>query len=146
MKAHAGALGDLALQWFEVMRKCGDEVRELVHDGCPVACLGDVPFGYVNAHLARQRGVLSGRISGGPDPLVARHRQVYASCEVESGSDRERRSAQQAHRSGVRGYQGARRKRLEQFHNSCALFSSVKGGIFSRKMPLCSGGFGIQQL
>ncbi len=30
------------------MRKCGDEVRELVHDGCPVACLGDVPFAYVN--------------------------------------------------------------------------------------------------
>jgi hypothetical protein len=30
------------------MRKCGDEVRELVHDGCPVACLGDAPFGYVN--------------------------------------------------------------------------------------------------
>jgi hypothetical protein len=30
------------------MRKCGDEVRELLHDGCPVACLGDVPFGYVN--------------------------------------------------------------------------------------------------
>ena len=29
--------------------RCGDEVRELVHDGCPVACLGDVPFGYVNA-------------------------------------------------------------------------------------------------
>jgi hypothetical protein len=31
-----------------VMRKCGDEVRELLHDGCPVACLGDAPFGYVN--------------------------------------------------------------------------------------------------
>jgi hypothetical protein len=30
------------------MRKCGDEVRETLHDGCPVACLGDVPFGYVN--------------------------------------------------------------------------------------------------
>jgi hypothetical protein len=30
------------------MRKCGDEVRELIHDGCPVACLGDAPFGYVN--------------------------------------------------------------------------------------------------
>jgi len=48
MKEHAGALGDIAHQWFEVMRKCGDEVRELLHDGCPVACLGDVPFGYVN--------------------------------------------------------------------------------------------------
>jgi hypothetical protein len=30
------------------MRKCGDEVRELLHDGCPVACLGDALFGYVN--------------------------------------------------------------------------------------------------
>jgi hypothetical protein len=49
MKEHAGELGAIAHQWFEVMRKCGDEVRELLHDGCPVACLGDAPFGYVNA-------------------------------------------------------------------------------------------------
>jgi hypothetical protein len=48
MKAHAGGSGAVAQQWFEVMRKCGDEVRELLHDGCPVACLGDAPFGYVN--------------------------------------------------------------------------------------------------
>src|ERR1700739_4097283 len=48
MKAHDGGLGAIAHQWFEVMRNCGDEVRELLHDGCPVACLGDVPFGYVN--------------------------------------------------------------------------------------------------
>jgi hypothetical protein len=45
---HPGELGAIARQWFEVMRKCGDEVRELLHDGCPVACLGDAPFGYVN--------------------------------------------------------------------------------------------------
>ena len=48
MKRHKGELGASARQWFEVMRKCGDEVRELLHDGCPVACLGDAPFGYVN--------------------------------------------------------------------------------------------------
>jgi len=48
MKEHAGELGAIALQWFEVMRQCGDEVRELLHDGYPVACLGDAPFGYVN--------------------------------------------------------------------------------------------------
>ena len=48
MKDHAGELGTIAHTWFEVMRSCGDEVRELLHDGCPVACLGDVPFGYVN--------------------------------------------------------------------------------------------------
>jgi hypothetical protein len=48
MSNHAGGLGAIAQQWFEAMRKCGDEVRELLHDGCPVACLGDAPFGYVN--------------------------------------------------------------------------------------------------
>ena len=48
MKERAGELGAIAHHWFEVMRKCGDEVRELLHDGCPVACLGDAPFGYVN--------------------------------------------------------------------------------------------------
>jgi hypothetical protein len=49
MKERSGALGAVAHQWFQVMRKCGDEVRELLHDGCPVACLGDAPFAYVNA-------------------------------------------------------------------------------------------------
>jgi len=48
MRDHRGPLGDNAQQWFEVMRTCGDEVCELFHDGCPVACLGDFPFGYVN--------------------------------------------------------------------------------------------------
>jgi len=48
MKKHQSDLGAIAQQWFEVMRRCGDEVREILHDGCPVACVGDVPFGYVN--------------------------------------------------------------------------------------------------
>jgi hypothetical protein len=48
MKEHDGELGSIAREWFAVMRKCGDEVRETLHDGCPVACLGDAPFGYVN--------------------------------------------------------------------------------------------------
>ncbi len=48
MNEHAAELGMIAQQWFAEMRKCGDEVRELLHDGCPVACLGDAPFGYVN--------------------------------------------------------------------------------------------------
>ncbi len=48
MNEHGGELGAIAHEWFEVMRKCGDEVREILHDGCPVACLGDAAFGYVN--------------------------------------------------------------------------------------------------
>ncbi|ABF40804.1 hypothetical protein Acid345_1803 [Candidatus Koribacter versatilis Ellin345] len=45
---HPGELGAIAREWFEVMRAAGDEVLELLHDGCPVACFGDAPFGYVN--------------------------------------------------------------------------------------------------
>lgn len=35
--------------WFTQMRACGDDVRELIHDGCPTACVGDAAFAYVNA-------------------------------------------------------------------------------------------------
>jgi hypothetical protein len=52
LKERGGELGAIAREWFEVMRQCGDEVREILHDGCPVACLGDVPFGYVNVFTA----------------------------------------------------------------------------------------------
>lgn len=64
---HPGALGAIARHWFEVMRQCGDEVHELVHDGCPVACLGDVPFAYVNVFTAHVNvGFFQG--AGLPDP------------------------------------------------------------------------------
>jgi hypothetical protein len=38
--------------WFERMRGLGPDVREIFHDGCPVACVADAPFGYVNAFKA----------------------------------------------------------------------------------------------
>jgi Domain of unknown function (DU1801) len=38
--------------WFERMRGLGADVREIFHDGFPVACVGDAPFGYVNAFKA----------------------------------------------------------------------------------------------
>ena len=67
MKEHAGELGAIARRWFEVMRNCGDEVRELLHDGCPVACLGDAPFGYVNVFTSHVNvGFFQG--AGLPDP------------------------------------------------------------------------------
>jgi hypothetical protein len=48
MEERRGELGAIAHEWFDLMRKCGDEVLEILHDGCPVACLGDAPFAYVN--------------------------------------------------------------------------------------------------
>jgi|SRR6516164_9232216 hypothetical protein len=48
MKGHPAELGAIARQWVKVMRECGDENPGLLHDGYPVARLGDAPFGYVN--------------------------------------------------------------------------------------------------
>jgi hypothetical protein len=45
-------LGAIAKRWFEVMRSCGDDVQELLHDGHPTACVGDAAFAYVNAFKA----------------------------------------------------------------------------------------------
>ena len=42
------ALRAIARHWFARMRHCGADVCELMHDGCPVACVADAPFGYVN--------------------------------------------------------------------------------------------------
>jgi hypothetical protein len=52
MHKHSGELGAIAQRWFEVMRACGDDVRELLHDGHPTACVADAAFGYVNAFKA----------------------------------------------------------------------------------------------
>jgi hypothetical protein len=42
-------LRSIAQKWFVRMRECGNDVQELMHDGCPVACVEDAPFGYVNS-------------------------------------------------------------------------------------------------
>jgi hypothetical protein len=71
LQAHGGELGKIARHWFEVMRRCGDEVREVLHDGCPVACLGDVPFGYVNVFTAHVNvGFFQGAGLKDPDGLL----------------------------------------------------------------------------
>jgi hypothetical protein len=38
----------IARQWFAVFRSCGTDVKELLHDGCPTACVDSAAFGYVN--------------------------------------------------------------------------------------------------
>jgi hypothetical protein len=42
----------MAQPWFERMRECGADVRELLHDGHPIACVGDAAFGYDDAFRA----------------------------------------------------------------------------------------------
>ena len=52
MHEHAGELGAIARCWFEVMRDAGDDVRELLHDGHPTACVEEAAFAYVDAFTA----------------------------------------------------------------------------------------------
>src|ERR1044071_9412091 len=47
-----GELGAIARTWFSRMRACGFDVLEMMHDGCPVVCVRDAPFAYVNVFKA----------------------------------------------------------------------------------------------
>lgn len=49
LRAQRDDLRPLVETWFARMRQCGDDVRELMHDGAPTACVGDAAFGYVAA-------------------------------------------------------------------------------------------------
>lgn len=49
---HRGELGAIAREWFGALRRCGPDVRELLHDGHPTACVGEAAFAYVNAFTA----------------------------------------------------------------------------------------------
>lgn len=52
LNEQAPELGALARTWFQRMRDCGPDVRELMHDGSPTACVEGAAFGYVNVFRA----------------------------------------------------------------------------------------------
>jgi hypothetical protein len=71
MRENDDELGEIARRWFEVMRACGDEVRELLHDGHPTACVGDAAFAYTNAFKAHVNvGFFHGAELADPDGLL----------------------------------------------------------------------------
>jgi len=70
-RTHDGELGAIAERWFDVMRACGDDVRELLHDGQPTACAGDAAFAYVNAFKAHVNvGFFRGAELNDPEGLL----------------------------------------------------------------------------
>lgn len=93
MREHPGELGDIARRWFEVMRACGDDVRELLHDGHPTACVGDAAFGYVNAFTAHVNvGFFLGTVIADPHGLLVgsgkfmRHVKLGPGREVDAAA------------------------------------------------------------
>ncbi|HVN42029.1 MAG TPA: DUF1801 domain-containing protein [Steroidobacteraceae bacterium] len=90
MRERSHALGLMARCWFEVMRRCGDDVRELLHDGHPTACVGDAAFGYVNVFTAHVNvGFFRGAEIADPEGLLVgtgkfmRHVKLKPGCSVD---------------------------------------------------------------
>jgi len=89
MHEHSGELGVIAQDWFEVMRARGEDVRELLHDGHPTACVADAAFGYVNVFKAHVNvGFFRGAEIADPEGLLEgtgkfmRHVKLRPECGV----------------------------------------------------------------
>jgi hypothetical protein len=88
MKDHSGELGAIAQRWFEVMRDCGDDVRELLHDGHPTACVADAAFAYVNAFKAHVNvGFFRGAEIADPEGLLEGTGRFMRHVKLKPGSD-----------------------------------------------------------
>ena len=71
IEARPADLGRIAEHWFSVMRGCGRDVRELLHDGHPTACVGEAAFGYVNVFTSHVNvGFFRGAELPDPDGLL----------------------------------------------------------------------------
>ena len=93
MSRQPDALATIARPWFEVMRACGSDVRELLHDGHPTACVGDAAFAYVNAFRAHVNvGFFQGAELADPEGLLEgtgrfmRHVKLDPGREVAAGA------------------------------------------------------------
>ncbi|TJY59980.1 DUF1801 domain-containing protein [Sinimarinibacterium sp. CAU 1509] len=71
LDSHPGPLGAIARRWLDVMRRCGDEVSEVLHDGQPTACVDDAAFAYVAVFTSHVNvGFFQGAELPDPDGLL----------------------------------------------------------------------------
>ena len=91
LRAQRADLRPFVETWFTRMRKCGGDVLELMHDGCPTACVDDAAFGYVNAFKEHVNvGFFFGALLDDPARLLegtgkrGRHVKLRPGREVDS--------------------------------------------------------------
>ena len=71
LQQQAGACGRLARTWFQRLRECGPDVREVMHDGCPTACVEGAAFAYVAVFRAHANvGFFHGAELSDPNGLL----------------------------------------------------------------------------
>jgi len=52
LHAQHGELGTIARHWFDAIRACGSDTREVLHDGHATGCVTDSAFACVNVFTA----------------------------------------------------------------------------------------------
>ena len=88
MHEHSGELGTIAQRWFTALRDCGDDVRELLHDGHPTVCVGDAAFAYVNAFKAHVNvGFFRGAEVADPERLLEGTGRFMRHVKLRPGRD-----------------------------------------------------------
>ena len=99
-------LGAIAREWFTQMRSCGDDVRELMHDGYPVACVDDAPFCYVNVFKAHANvGFFYGAELNDPQGLLEGSGKRMRHVKVKPGAQLDSAAMCRLDRRRVRGRQ-----------------------------------------
>jgi len=84
---HPGELGAIARHWFTVIRNCGPDVREVMHDGHPTACVGDAAFAYVNVFTAHVNvGFFQGAEIADPTRMLEGHGKFMRHVKLRVGS------------------------------------------------------------
>jgi hypothetical protein len=69
--ARGDALRGMVQPWFETLRGCGADVRELIHDGRPTVCVEDAAFAYADAFAAHANlGFFYGAMLDDPTGLL----------------------------------------------------------------------------
>ena len=91
MEVRDPELGDVTRRWFQVMRDCGDDVRELLHDGHPTACVGQAAFAYVNAFTSHVNvGFFRGAELADPQGLLEGTGRLMRHVKLRPGTEVDR--------------------------------------------------------
>src|SRR6202020_2202561 len=88
MEGGPAELQSIAQKWFAQMRRCGDDVREVMHDGCPVACVENAPFAYVNRFKSHVNvGFFHGAVLKDPAGLLQGSGKRMRHVKLKSGHE-----------------------------------------------------------
>lgn len=86
LRSQPDELRDIAETWFDVIRACGNDVRELIHDDQLTACVRDAAFAYVDAFTAHVNvGFFQGVDLPDPDGLLEGTGQAMRHVKIRPG-------------------------------------------------------------